>query len=454
MRRPLPCLLLLVSSLQLSAQTHNALDFDGVDDRVTVANASALLVGGTGATMSCWFYPRNAAPGFPNFDGIIGFRNESDLDFYLLQLTATTVEARIRFGFTDFYTIEGGPIQLNAWNHAALVHDGNTLSLYINGTLAGSSTAPGAFTNATSMFQIGNLTYQINEFTLDGRADEVGLWKRALSQAEIQCLIGGSADLADPDLVLFYRCDQGIAGGDNTSIASLTDATGNINGTFVGLALTGAGSNFVEGGATGVSIDVSVCPGEAYVYDGSPLTAGAYNFTYTSSSGCDSVVIVTVAEIAVNTSVNATASLLTRLNGSASWQWLDCDNGFAVIPGASFQTFSPTSNGSYAVEVTDNGCVDTSACYDFTSIGVEERSAQLSATLTPTMTSGPLRLVLDAPTGLLTISITDVRGHEVMRSQGPAKAEQRLDVSSLGRGVYQLRASTADGSSVLRFIRE
>ena len=38
----------------------------------------------------------------------LSFRNENDLDFYILQLSATTVEARIRFGFTDFYTIEGG----------------------------------------------------------------------------------------------------------------------------------------------------------------------------------------------------------------------------------------------------------------------------------------------------------------------------------------------------------
>lgn len=454
MRRPLPCLLLLATSLQLSAQTHNALDFDGVDDRVTVANASALLVGGTGATMSCWFYPRNAAPGFPNFDGIIGFRNENDLDFYLLQLTASTVEARIRFGFSDFYSIEGGPIQLNAWNHAALVHDGSTLSLYINGTLAGSTTAPGAFTNATSMFQIGNLTYQINEFTLDGRADEVGLWKRALSDAEIQCLIGGSADLTEPDLVLFYRCDQGIAGGDNTSITSLTDAVGNINGTFVGLALTGAGSNFVEGGATGISIDVSLCPGEAYLYDGSPLTAGTYNFTYTSSSGCDSVVIVTVAEIPVNTSVNATATMLTNLNGSASWQWLDCDNGFAQIPGASFQTFSPTSNGSYAVEVTDNGCVDTSACYEFTSIGIEERLTQLSARLFPTITEGQLRLVVDSPKGGLDLTISDALGRIVMRSRTTAKAEQWLDVSKLSAGGYSLRATVNGSSRVLRFVKE
>ena len=454
MNRPLPCLALLVCTITATAQTQNALDFHGVDDRVTVANASALLVGGTGVSMSCWFYPRNAAPGFPDFDGIAGFRNENDFDFYLLQLTGTSLEARIRFGFADVYTIEGGGVQLNTWNHAALVHDGTTLSLYINGGLSSSISAPGTVANNTSPFQIGNLTYQINEFTLNGKADEIGLWKRAITEAEIACLLNGSADLADPDLVLFYGCDQGTAGGDNTAITSLTDATGTMDGEFVGFALTGAGSNFVEGAGVGTSLNADVCPGASYMHEGQPLSTGTYTFTYTGQSGCDSVVTVTVTELPVNISVNATATQLTSLNGSASWQWLDCDNGFAEIPGASFQTFQPTANGSYAVEVTDEGCVDTSACYDIASIGIEERLARLSARLFPTMTVGPLRLLLDAPQGTLSVVISDALGRVVMGSQATAKAEQWFDVSALGQGSYSLLATATGRSQVLRFMKE
>ena len=454
MLRPLPCLALLTGTLTATAQTQNALDFDGVDDRVTVANASGLLVGGSGVSMSCWFYPRNPAPGFPDFDGIAGFRNENDFDFYLLQLTGTSVEARIRFGFADFYTIEGSGVQLNTWNHAALVHDGTTLSLYINGVLSSSASAPGVIVNTTSPFQIGNLTYQINEFTMNGKADEIGLWKRAITEAEIACLLNGSADLTDPDLVLFYGCDQGTAGGDNTAITSLTDATGTIDGEFIGLALTGAGSNFVEGAGVGTSLNANVCPGATYLHEGEPLSAGSYTFTYTGQSGCDSVVTVTVTELPVNISVNATATTLTSLNGSASWQWLDCDNAFAEIPGASFQTFSPTANGSYAVEVSDNGCVDTSACYDVTSIGIEERILQLSARIFPTLTTGTLRLLLDAPQGTLNVAISDALGRVVQRTQAPAKAEQRMDVSALSAGSYSISATANGQSRVLRFVKE
>ncbi len=454
MIRPLPCFLLITSALASSAQTQNALDFDGVDDRVSVTNASALLVGGTGVSMSCWFYPRNAAPGFPDFDGIAGFRNENDFDFYLLQLTGTSVEARIRFGFTDFYTIEGGGVQLNTWNHAALVHDGTALSLYINGALSSSISAPGTVANTTSPFQIGNLTYQINEFTLNGKADEIGLWKRAITEAEIACLLNGSADLTDPDLVLFYGCDQGTAGGDNTAITSLTDATGTMDGEFVGFALTGAGSNFVEGAGVGTSLNAEVCPGASYLHEGQPLSAGTYTFTYTGQSGCDSVVTVTVTELPVNVAVNATATQLTSLNGSASWQWLDCENAFAEIPGATFQTFSPTENGSYAVEVSDGGCVDTSACQDITSIGLEELASRLSARLAPAVTNGPLHLFLEQPKGVVVVTILDALGKEMMRMRTTGRHYQYVDVSGLGSGSYSLVVQMDGLNRSLRFVRE
>ncbi len=57
---------------------------------------------------------------------------------------------------------------------------------------------------------------------------------------------------------------------------------------------------------------------------------------------------------------------------SAQYKWLDCNNGYAVIAGATSQTYTPTSNGSYAVEIKQNGCIDTSACYSITNIGVIE----------------------------------------------------------------------------------
>ena len=73
----------------------NALDFDGINDRVEVPNGTADLLGNT-FTISGWVFPRNTAPSFPDFDGFFGWRNEFDADFYILQLGPDQVEARFR----------------------------------------------------------------------------------------------------------------------------------------------------------------------------------------------------------------------------------------------------------------------------------------------------------------------------------------------------------------------
>lgn len=455
MSRSLLAFFLLSCTLAAKAQPQNALDFDGIDDKVTIPAASSLIANSNGISLACWVYPRNTAPGFPNFDGIAGFRNESDCDFYMLQLTATSVEARFRNSAFEVYTVEGFGLQLNTWQLLVLTYDGSTLSFYINGALSASTAASGTITNTSADMLIGDLVYDINDFWLNGKVDEVILVKRALTQEEISCLTETPLSTGDPDLALYYNCDQGTAGGNNTSQTELIDLTSHINGTLSGFALTGAGSNFVQGTGFGTTINAEICPGATYLFNGQELgLPGTYSASFPNGTACDSVVTLILSQTLVNTAVNATATTLTCLNGSASWRWLDCDNGFAAIPGATFQTFHPTVNGSYAVEVTDAGCVDTSACYDLTSIGIEERMAQLAVRIVPTVTAGPIRLLMDAPQGTLDITISDAVGRVVMRSGFAAKAEQWLDVSALSAGSYSMLATANGRSRVLRFVKE
>lgn len=444
----------VAACVHVPARAQSSLDFDGAADQVTVLTASGLIFMAPAVSLSTWFYPRGDAPMDPERDGLCGFRNGMNCDFYLARTPENELEGQMRTSTDMAYTIVGGELQLNAWNHAALVFDGSTLKLFLNSAMIATIPAEATFTNTNSYFLLGRMAYDGTMFEFNGRLDDVGLWKRALNPADIACLAGGSPDLSDPDLLLFYRCDQGIPGGNNTSIDELVDAMGNINGDLLNFNLNGNTSNFVEGPVYGSSVEATVCPYGTYMQNGQALGAGTYAFTYTSINGCDSFVTVTVEEDVLNVMVNPAPLSLTSMNPSASWQWLDCENGFAEIPGASFQTFSPTSNGSYAVEVTDNGCVDTSACYEMTSIGIEERLAQLSARLFPTVTVGPLRLLLDEPQGTLSVAISDALGRVVMRSQAMAKIEQWIDVSALGQGTYSVLATANGRSRVLRFVRE
>lgn len=58
---------------------------------------------------------------------------------------------------------------------------------------------------------------------------------------------------------------------------------------------------------------------------------------------------------------------------SADYQWISCDN-YSFIPGANQQNYTVTENGSYAVIVSYENCVDTSTCIEIQNIGLDENS--------------------------------------------------------------------------------
>jgi hypothetical protein len=59
---------------------------------------------------------------------------------------------------------------------------------------------------------------------------------------------------------------------------------------------------------------------------------------------------------------------------NGSYQWLDCNNGNQPIPNATGQTFVPQNPGAYAVQITENGCTQSSACIDVLLTSVNEES--------------------------------------------------------------------------------
>ena len=125
---------------------------------------------------------------------------------------------------------------------------------------------------------------------------------------------------------------------------------------------------------------------DSLVWNGINYTSsGIYNQTLTNLSGCDSVVTLDLGIISVDTSVSyvISSSTLTALAPNATYQWLDCNNNNTPIAGETNQNFSPTSNGNYAVEVTQNGCTAISNCYQINNL----MSVSLSA-LNPIYCSG------------------------------------------------------------------
>ena len=361
-----------------AAQNENALHFDNVDDHTVTPNASALISGTNGMSITCWVYPQNQFPTYPDYDGFIGFRNNTDADFYMLQLTSSNVEARFRSSSGQVYNIVFTGLQLNTWQHFALTYDAGMLRLFHNGILSDSIAASGQILNNAESFYTGMLPWTGANFYMNGMIDEASLWSKALSAPEVDCIYNSAIDPSDPDVKLYYRFNQGTANGTNTTINTATDGSGHINANLMGFGLAGSTSNWVNGITTLLSSSVSdtICPGTTFVFGSQTITLpGTYFESFPITGSCDSIAQLTLEGPVINTAVGQAGPVLTSQQSGASYQWIDCLNGNAPVPGATGQTFTATANGQYAVVVTYSGCSDTSVCLNVTNVGFSEHNS-------------------------------------------------------------------------------
>jgi hypothetical protein len=221
------------------------------------------------------------------------------------------------------------------------------------------------------------------------------------------------------------------------------------------LALTGGVSNFVAGANTATSTTAYICPGAAYVYNGITLTQGGiYADTLVNSQGCDSIVQLNLVQLLVDTGVTQNGFSLVADHTSPTYKWLDCNNGYAVITGATSQTFTPTVSGSYAVVVSQSGCTDTSNCHYITAVGLNTLNSIEGVSVYPTITSNEINVQLNKSYNQVQIEVVDLTGRIVVRTNADGLTNMTLDVNSLMNGSYIVRI-TADGSNgVHRFVKK
>ena len=236
-------LMLLAASSGLKAQTNQYLHFDMVDDHVLLENGSQYIANKPGISITGWFYDDALAYG----QGLMGFRGSQG--FYMIQLADGKIECRfINSSNVLFeYVAPANTIIPHVWQHYAWVYDGTAIKLYLNGNLKGSKAANGTFTATNVAFAIGrSIAGGGLNFFWGGRIDEVSAWSKALTQAEIQGMIANELVGNEAGLQMYYKFNQGVPGGNNTSITKLTSKvfSPERDADILNFAMTGPTSNF------------------------------------------------------------------------------------------------------------------------------------------------------------------------------------------------------------------
>ena len=310
-----------------------SLDFDGENDYISVN-----VLPHNSYTKQAWIKPSSTTGNksiISTSNAIFGLNNG--------QLMATNA-----FAPAGVILMDASPIALNTWTHVAVTYDATTttMKLYKNGVQVDQTT------NA-DLYQADYCTIgsRITTDLFDGAIDEVKVYDYALTQCELQesmtCELAG----AQTGLKLYYKFNQGAADGNNPTVNTVVDFSGNsFTGSMNNFALSGVnGSNWTLDGAveSGVSCtpytlsNVEICAGESYFAGGALQTvAGTYIDQTTNSSGCDITVqtVLTIKPV-------STGSLTVTQCGSYTW------NGTTY-------TSTPTTAPTH-VYTSANGCDST-----------------------------------------------------------------------------------------------
>jgi hypothetical protein len=178
--------IVLGATWEPSCMIGGCLRFNGAS-AVQVNVPTGLPLGGAPRTVTLWFQSEKdliLSPGSALFQyGTAG----TDGAMFGLITSVSAPGVPYFFGWNrDF--VGTTPIAQNVWHHAAVVYDGSTVDLYIDGNLDGWGTAALATQVDPNGFTIGwrPPTAFNGDIRWTGRIDDVRLYARALSQAELQ----------------------------------------------------------------------------------------------------------------------------------------------------------------------------------------------------------------------------------------------------------------------------
>lgn len=195
----------------------------------------------------------------------------------------------------------------------------------------------------------------------------------------------------------------------------------------------------------------TVCSGGSYTFpDGSTQTnitaQVVYSSQFSSVSGCDSVITTTVNVNQADTMVTVSGVTLTALASGATFQWLDCGNNFAPLAGDTMQSFTAIVNGMYAVAVTQNGCTDTSGCFNILSTAVSPVTTANEVLVYPNPANDLLFVNAGANTNGI-VELVDLAG-AVVRRMAYNGSSLQIDLSGLASGMYFVQLHTPAGTIV------
>lgn len=204
----------------------------------------------------------------------------------------------------------------------------------------------------------------------------------------------------------------------------------------------------------------TLCNGDSYTFpDGTIQESIMSDLTHVSTINSvlaewDSVVFTHLFVNQLNTDVVQSGNSLESQLLDADYQWLNCDDNFAIVQGEVSQTLNPSISGNFAVEVSDNSCVDTSSCVAINLVGVLTSANGHGFSYYPNPTTDKLTIDFETRVSEVFVTVIDPAGRVVLSQK--FTDTKRIDLETpKAAGLYSVQLTLDElKTTQFKFVKE
>lgn len=187
----------------------------------------------------------------------------------------------------------------------------------------------------------------------------------------------------------------------------------------------------------------------------SSFISGIHKFliTLTDDLGCSVTDSLFYKIKSIDTIVTKSGNILTAWETDAQYQWLNCYSGYAKIIGETNQSFTPITNGSYAVEITKDGCIDTSSCHKVIITGIIENTFGDKLKVYPNPTNGKINIEFEDELNDVEITVSDLKSKEIYRNAWKRMSSTILELDKPA-GTYIIQITSGKDHAIVRVVKQ
>lgn len=188
--------------------------------------------------------------------------------------------------------------------------------------------------------------------------------------------------------------------------------------------------------------------GETYI-----SSIDSISYTLQNCLGCDSIITLNLTITNTDTSISQNGASLMANQADANYQWLNCDSSFASIQGATSQTFNAINNGSYAIQISNGSCLDTSACRTVSTASLLKSTFKKEIMVYPNPTLNKLTISFGESHPKITARIKSINGVVLQANEYFTSSHFQLDILGTA-GIYFLELENQDNEKeVIRIVK-